>query len=419
SFSTNYFSDLVNKIDLRREVVKNLMNKSIDKYYESLLNDVNKHTFKFIDSIKEDFGRINTNDLRKELNCDENSIDYRINRKIMSNLRSKNLDENLQNFEQFKNIEFFDGETVNLCENDLCKFFGKIDSKHPNQDFNHPSIDSKTKSNKFKLIDQVGVKNIEELSTGELVYTSFSKPANFIIYLPENDQFKEIETGKNDIKFLLKSSNDELITIDSESHVMVWSNYKILNTYDIIKKNMLFIELINDTIIFMTDDSFLTKLNYLNGQIVNHFYLSSLYLDHSKIKNSSNLFFFKCYDVFKYNHETGGLQKSAKMNTIITVSKDLNKNECFVGTKEGEIIILDTNLITKLRKKCHSSSISSIISNYDGHVVSICVDGQIKVWKEEKLDLVNQFNVQHPIYARYLKNGKLAYIDKDLKFFVN
>ncbi|RNA14384.1 hypothetical protein BpHYR1_039563 [Brachionus plicatilis] len=51
----------------------------------------------------------------------------------------------------------YQGQTVDLSVKVLCKFFGRIDLKHPNKDFNQPSIDSKTKhvTGRIKRIDCV------------------------------------------------------------------------------------------------------------------------------------------------------------------------------------------------------------------------------------------------------------------------
>ncbi|RNA17038.1 hypothetical protein BpHYR1_031268 [Brachionus plicatilis] len=103
------------------------------------------------------------------------------------------------------------------------KLFGSIDSKDLNVNFNansRPLAYSKSLSNEFELIAQVGLEKILELSSGEVVFTSQSKKSNLLIFNPQNGKTKEIN-GQHDIKYLFKTDNDEIIIIDSEYHVKI------------------------------------------------------------------------------------------------------------------------------------------------------------------------------------------------------
>ncbi|RNA09258.1 hypothetical protein BpHYR1_022551 [Brachionus plicatilis] len=57
--------------------------------------------------------------------------------------------------------------------------------------------------------------------------------------------------------------------------------------------------------------------------------------------------------------------------------------------RSGRISILNADLSTKISKKCHKSSISTFVPCENGLIVSICVDGEIKIWDPKELNLIN------------------------------
>ncbi|RNA09252.1 hypothetical protein BpHYR1_022545 [Brachionus plicatilis] len=187
SFLEKFSDDIKNKIDLKREVLKTNFNKLVDNYYESLLNDVKEKQLNIFDSIQVDLEEINTKEIREKLNLDSknNLTDYQLRIKSLVDLRSSYLGEHLKKFQNFQNIEFFDGEEE--PEIRMPKFFGTIDFKDSNDIFKSNSIPftySKSLSNEFELIAQVGLQYNLELST----------------------------------------DNDEIIIIDSEYHIIILQN---------------------------------------------------------------------------------------------------------------------------------------------------------------------------------------------------
>ncbi|RNA42285.1 hypothetical protein BpHYR1_003318, partial [Brachionus plicatilis] len=67
-FTANYLSKVINKIDLKREILKDYFIRQIDDYYESLINQIKEHESEFIDSFKNDLDRVNSEDVRNNLN---------------------------------------------------------------------------------------------------------------------------------------------------------------------------------------------------------------------------------------------------------------------------------------------------------------------------------------------------------------
>ncbi|RNA09255.1 hypothetical protein BpHYR1_022548, partial [Brachionus plicatilis] len=283
SFLEKASDDIINKIDLKREVLKTNLNKQVDNYYESLLNEVKEKQLNIIDSVKVDFEGINTQEIREKLNLDSdvNSTDYQVRIKSLVDLRSSYLGEHLKNFQNFQNIEFFDGEEE--PEIIMPKLFGTIDLIDSNDIFKSNSIPftySKSLSNEFQLIAQVGLQYNLELNTGELVFTSQSKKSNLLIFNPQSGKICEVPT-QHEIKYLFKSDDDEIITIDSEFLVKIWNNFICINTYDLVRTNLINAELVEDKIVTITKDYFVTVMKFSDGQIFNHFNFKTNIFDSS------------------------------------------------------------------------------------------------------------------------------------------
>ncbi|RNA09662.1 hypothetical protein BpHYR1_041943 [Brachionus plicatilis] len=313
SFLEKASDDIINKIDLKREVLKTNLNKQVDNYYESLLNEVKEKQLNIIDSVKVDFEGINTQEIREKLNLDSdvNSTDYQVQIESLVNLRSSYLDEHLKIFQSFMNTEFFEGEEEPQVK--MSKFFGTIDLRDSNETFGGKtgkSAYSKTLSNEFKLIAKVGLEKILELS----------------------------------------SDNDEIIAIDSEFHAKIWYNLKFLNTFDIVRKDYRCVELFSTNHKF---ESFMKEgLSYVGFSI--------------------------------YNIQTGKLEKY----------KEIRENS-----------IGNISTIEKINKdECHDSKISTFVPCENGLIVSICVNGEIKIWDQNNLRFIKETTAINPTYARILKS---------------
>ncbi|RNA09254.1 hypothetical protein BpHYR1_022547 [Brachionus plicatilis] len=427
SFLEKFSDDIKNKIDLKREVLKTNFNKLVDNYYESLLNDATEKQLNIFDSIQVDLEEINTKEIREKLNLDSknNLTDYQLRIKSLVDLRSSYLDEHLINFQSLMNIEFFEGEVEPQVI--MPKLFGTIDLKDSNDIFrknSRPLAYSKSLSNEFEVVAQVGLEKILELSSGEVVFTSQSKKSNLLIFNPQNGKTKEIN-GHHDIKYLFKTDNDEIIIIDSEYHVKIWYDFKCVNTFDIVRQNFLCVELEKDKIIILSDDHFFTILNCYNGQTLSHIYFekqSSCYF----LKPFSDCFIY-CWSELSYRNEFFlDLYNYKPVKTISIKNQNLlsnivksNEDGLIIGSETGHISILNGDLSTKVSKKCHKSSTSSIVLCENGLIVSICVDGKIKIWDPKELNLINEAMVKNPVYGRILKSGRLVYTDKDFNLFIS
>ncbi|RNA17035.1 hypothetical protein BpHYR1_031265 [Brachionus plicatilis] len=140
--------------------------------------------------------------------------------------------------------EFFEGEEEPQVK--MSKLFGTIDLRDSNDTFGRKTGESdNSKSNEFKLIAQVGLQNNFELSSGEVVFTSQSKISNLLIFNPQIGNICEVPT-QHDIKYLFKSDNNEIIIIDSEFHVKIWNNFKCVNNYYLVRKNLIYAELVEE-----------------------------------------------------------------------------------------------------------------------------------------------------------------------------
>ncbi|RNA03315.1 hypothetical protein BpHYR1_041534, partial [Brachionus plicatilis] len=231
SYLKDCLSSVNSKIDLKRETLKAHFNKIIDDHYESLRSQVEEHESKFTDTIKQDLNQIDTEKIRDEIK-NQNQIDptdFSALNEFLTDLKTKNLDQNLQQMEQFQNFNFYQSEKE--PDLDISELFGSF-SQNDTQ-----MVDEKSKSSdQPKFICKVGLAKFEELSNGQIVSTSFSKPSNLVFYDPQSGKIKEI-AGKSSIKFFFtKEYTDEIIVVDDEFNVRIFLDGKCLNNYNLIKK---------------------------------------------------------------------------------------------------------------------------------------------------------------------------------------
>ncbi|RNA09253.1 hypothetical protein BpHYR1_022546 [Brachionus plicatilis] len=430
SYLKDNLSDTSRRIDLKREILKSESINLIDDFYESLKSNLKKHELKYLERIKQDFNLIDEKKIRDEViaKSSNDSTDYKGLTKFLTDLKSNQIDKHLKNFQNFKNIEFFEGKEE--LEFEFSKLFGTIDSKYSKVNFeatSEPFTYSKSLSNQFEIIGEVGLKNFLELRSGKVVFISQSNKSNLLFFNPQNGQKRELP-GQDEIIFFFKTDKDEILTIDCGFHVKIWYNYKCVYTFDIVPQNFLSVELIKNKLIIINKDHFLTELNCYNGQILNHIYLEkkcnsfSNYSIETFVSRRHNEYICFSYRGFIcFNIQTGKREKVIRMQSsgkISTIEK-INKDEFIIESETGTISILNADLSTKICKKCHKSSISTFVPCENGLIVSICVDGEIKIWDPKELNLINVAMVKNPIYARILKSGRLVYIDKDFNSYIS
>ncbi|RNA42286.1 hypothetical protein BpHYR1_003319 [Brachionus plicatilis] len=387
---------LKKQINLKRVQLKTQLNKLIDEYHVNLMNELKNEKSEFLTSILDDLDKIDIEEMRKLLNShsQENLNEFKF-KEI-----EKELVDFMTNFNKLTSIEFVTRK--NLSDFNLPKIFGHFCRENFHQ-----------LSNNFKFIHQFGLKKFEELNNGEVVSTSFSDPSKLIIFNPQNGQIREI-SETNEIKFLFKSYNDEIITIDSEFHVKIRFNWCCIETFDLARKNLIYAELVEDKIVTISEDYFVTVIKYYNGEILYDFYFTTPYSSVKLIKAFYKSTFIILIEVQnQYNgQKEQNINKIDFRNKILKTFKcnignnnqryydiyystieRLNENEFVTGSSNGELCIWNSDLSVKLKKKCHSSAISGIMLCEDGNIVSISSqDGIIKIWNSEDLSLICQSN---------------------------
>ncbi|RNA09214.1 hypothetical protein BpHYR1_013339 [Brachionus plicatilis] len=339
SYLKDCLSSVNSKIDLKRETLKAHFNKIIDDHYESLRSQVEEHESKYTDTIKQDLNQIDTKKIRDEIQ-NQNQIeptDFNALNKFLTDLKTKNLDQNLQQMEQFQNFDFYQSEKE--PDLDISELFGSF-SQNDTQ-----MVDEKSKSSdQPKFICKVGLAKFEELSNGQIVSKSFSKPSNLVIYDPQSGRIKEI-AGKSSIKFLFtKEDTDEIIVVDDEFNVRIFLDGKCLNSYNLIKKGIRRTDLVEDKLFILTDDSFFTIFNYFNGQIINQYRIEW------KSSIQEALFFYnfilityqskKYFYLALFNLNTGKIEKEEKMiRPHRLILEKLNRNKFATNSSErGQLL---------------------------------------------------------------------------------
>ena len=312
----------------------------------------------------------------------------------MTDLKIKNLDNNLENLEKFKNLDFYESQiepNVNMSE-----IFGSFEKKEESV-----IVVDKKAPDYFKYICQVGLFQFEELLTGEIVSTSYLKPSNYIIYDPESHQIREIE-AINKIEFLFKrEKNDEIITIDVKFNVKLWFNGKCLNSYNLLEAKILTGDFIGDRLFILTEDFSFTILNYFDGQIINQFYLDlklnkfirALIFENFIICATNTK---KNFNLIKFDLISGIKDKEeliSKPSSLIL--EKLSKKKIITNSSYNYLLIWNSRLEVIFEKMIYSCDFLSIVPCHNELVVSNGFNGKIKVWNSKNLDLVKQLMLKN------------------------
>ncbi|RNA09256.1 hypothetical protein BpHYR1_022549 [Brachionus plicatilis] len=421
-FSVNEnFSNVINQIDLKRELLKYELDKLVDDYHESLLKEVKNCESKFVDLMEAQIKQINTEKIRTFLSQTFDDKDIKTKNNYLSELKIQKFDILFNNFEKLKNFKF--NQSFKKSDIDFAVFFGTINSTEVTDDLQLSSKEPEYKNsvpflNKFNLRCQFGTNNFVELSTGELVSSSLSNRSNLLMINPSSGQMTEIShfLDESEIIFIFLGQEDKLITISEGGYVKIWQNGKCLNFFNL-KEKILFADLNSSDFIFTNDLLFVTLFDLEVGIYKKTCY--SIKEQITALKILSNKVFLTGHrdKIIEWDIESEQNLREYKMYGEVFCIDILNENKFICTTNICMTLVVNCKTIFK---NCYENPISSVKFCGDGNILSVGMqDEKVKLWKMDNFDLEYEANVTKPCFARILKSGRLAYTDCQGRVYIS
>lgn len=416
-------STILNQIDLKRELLKNELNGLIDKYYLELVDKAKSMETEIIERIKVELNKVDDGQVREKLqslssldSCNDDLSFYTNETKILSQLYEEKIEDFFKNYEKIEQIQFKEAKTwLNFDPFDL---FGTIDST--NVPFSiqkrtmittDNSISQYHPKKKFKSIGQFGHVNFIQLSSKELVFTSFPQ-SDILVYVDlENNQITKRYLYSK-INFIL-SFEDKVVTITDSNLVYIRDNYTLLRTFKC-PQDQIFLADLFDEKLYLVDTKYKVSVRkYLNGEVVKKFNFGKIFaikaLDNDLIVTGHE-------DMIAIWNFDGVKIDSIKTTDWVKTIERVNHNKIAAGLIDGKICVWNTTSMEFVIKKCHNFSMRFIQSCPNNHILSVCLD-EINIWTLD-LNLVQKIIVPHLYFGTVLSDGKLAYVDSTNQAYV-
>ncbi|RNA15839.1 WD40 repeat-containing [Brachionus plicatilis] len=342
----SHFSNIINRIDLKRELLKNQFNSLVDNHYMEMFTEgINK-----LDAnLSSQFGTVNC---KEYSSCVENqngiSNDENQNQ---SNLKRSLTEENL-NRKKFKSIKL-------------------------------PIYHSK----------------FVEFNDEKLVFTSLIRPYNLVYLNTKNGEISQSSNPGSDsrIDFIL-SDNEIIVTIDCSNSVEIWEDCQFLRSFMCPKVTIILADLFEEKLFLVDSNYKLSVRKYSNGQIFKSFNLEEI----KSLKGLSNDVLVTGHGdmIAKWNAQNGVKMDSIKLTSSVNVIERLNGNQIAAGTSDGKICLWNLSSSEFVTKQCHSGEVRFIQICPNSDILSYgSIDQTIKFWN---LDL----NIMHKIYLPGVKYGR-------------
>ena len=419
----NHFTNIINEIDLKREILKKRFSEEVNEYSILLIRNLERIHLDSVTCLKKNLDGLDTKPIREKLANTEilKSLDQGLIKQmeddIFSDPRLNNIYQILENFEKIEQIKFKQSEIQ--PEFKLSKLFGTVESDNikilPTE-----KVSKSSNSEKFNEIGEFGLKTLEELSTGEIVSSLHSRPSN-ILKIDPNNKTKEIfgdNLNLSKIDFILKSEKDEIISIHNDFCVKILRNGNLSSCFRYAEKKILFIDIFKTNLITFDQDNHLSIREYSNGKIEKIFKINSLKKIFSMRAMTDNLVLFGHDNMITLLDLNLGLEsQSLKTSGRVLMIEKINQNEFIIGCNDG-IISKWNSKSQLLSKKCHDGSIQCIQVCHDGNVLSLGMkDKKIGLRMAENLELIFQISTYNLMFCRRLISGKLVCLDSNGKVY--
>ena len=419
----NHFTNIINQIDLKREILKKRFNEQVTEYSLSLINNLEKIHLDSVTCLKNKLDELDTKLLRDQLSNTDilKSLDQAVFKQIEDDLFSdpifNKINQILDNFEKIEQIKF--KQTNKQPEFKLSELFGIVESENikvsPKEKLNKSS-----KSKKFNEIGAFDIKTFEELSTGEIVSSLHSKPSCLLKIDPSNNKTKEIfgNLKLTKINFILKSEKDEIISIHNDYCVKILRNGNLSSCFQYAKNKILFIDIFKTNLIAIDQGNHLSIRRFSNGKIEKILKINFTKQIFSMRAMSDNLVLFGLdNEITLLDLRLEKEYHSLKTSGRVLMIERINHNEFIIGCNDGIISKWSTKS-QLLSKKCHDGSIQCIQVCHDGNVLSMGMkDKKIGLRMSENLELIFQISTDNFIFCRRLKSGKLVCLDSNGKVY--
>ncbi|RNA14840.1 ubiquitin carboxyl-terminal [Brachionus plicatilis] len=230
-----YYSELRNQIDLRREEIKLTMNKKIDDYYENLLETINKQRESKLNEFRENIGKMSAYKVD----------DFKILNNLHVNSQLDSINETIKNLDE--KINFIDKTIAILTENslvlnkskvnwDIGKIFGELETRKEVNYFQNNGILVEIK-NQTEATFQLLIDDFSQFKQGKIIdiHSKQFRVQNFLWFIRARSI--QQNNGQMDLEFCLQclSVNDK----SDELSANVNAELRLLHTSDY-DKNLVF-----------------------------------------------------------------------------------------------------------------------------------------------------------------------------------
>lgn len=428
-FFDNQFSSIINKIDLKKEILKLEFSKLVDAYHESLLKEVKCFQSDFLGLIGPKFKKINTENIRMILKACEDDPCFAFKKE--SDFNKNELDEFLVKLDFLKNFKFSPSSTKFDIE--LKKNFGTVNSKEILNDLkislnlplekNLSLTESNEKnnlqlSNKFKFKYSFGMNYFVELNDGGIASSSINNSCNLTMAFPSTGQIIEIPaiTSCSNIDFIFLANDKKIVTICKNGNAKIWQNSGCINSFSLSETKINFADLILNYLIFIDKTQRVITFNLENGRLEMFAY---------SIKEQITAFKILSNDIILTGHQDKVVEWNTKKQIKLREHQVYGTVNC-IERISGKDFICATNIcMVKVVnnelffKNCSENHIISLQVCDNGNILTVhSLDETIKLWNTDNFDLVYQVTGSKPKFAKILKSGKLAYVDTFGKFYI-
>ncbi|CAF1104301.1 unnamed protein product [Brachionus calyciflorus] len=398
-FLDECFSNLTNKIDLRREQIKLEFSKSVDKSFQNIYQQVKSLQEEYEKNLDKKLKDLEMSEL--EENLDSIEIDEIEKIKIQPLVNYLNQIEKI-NFQNsyykinFSNNDF--GQIVNIIyETRLCNELSKIKKTPENCSF-------------FS-------KDISLLPTGEIVGVSNLDPRNLSIWNPESKSITEIK-GEDFIMYSTVTSSGYILCLDDNCYLKVWKNGYIVKKIEIIESDIYNYYSINceDSILVVYDSSFfIGLLNFLTGYMKQFKAHESPLLSSLLFSQKEYLTSHEDYSVNLWDIVNDECLRTIRFKSRVVCMAKLNDKEIVVGTENGEIIGLEIRSFKKTQFVKTGYHKIEFIRFVEDNLFMCSIGNQLKLWKNSNkaFRVLSKKSFPSLEDAFILRKGKVLILDQN------
>ncbi|CAF0756283.1 unnamed protein product [Brachionus calyciflorus] len=398
-FIDECFSNLTNKIDLRREQIKLEFSNSVDKSFQKIYHQVKRLQEEYEKNLDKKLNDFEMNDLEENLDSIEIDNIEKIKIKPMTSYLDQIEKINFQN-SNYK-IHFSDnylGQIVNIIyETKLTNTLSRV--KKSNEGF------------------QFSSNHINESPTGQIVGLSNLSPKNLSMWNPETKSFSELK-GEDNVIYSTVTSSGYIICLYEDFTLKIWLNEKLLKIWDL--TNFLSnyrIKCYHSILVSYDPSSYIRILDFLTGDVIQFEAYRSRLLSSLIFSEKEYLTSHENLKVNLWDIEIGKLLRTIQFRSRVICMDRLNDNELVLGTESGEIIGLDIRSFKKTQFVKTGYQQINFIHYVENNLFICSIGNQLKLWTNSngafKLISKNKFpNLED---ALILRDGKLLILDQNKK----